>query len=712
LTPSYWAIYSPKVDLGAFSVTDLPERIGKYEVIALLGKGAMGAVYEARDPVLDRVVALKTMSEALLIEEEMRERFYREARSAAKLQHVNIVTIYELGEVDGRPFIAMELLDGQSLAELMKEGQLPHLHDKIALVLQVCNGLHFAHRHGVIHRDVKPSNIQILPDGTVKIMDFGIALQQGGTMMTRTGVVLGTPNYMAPEQITGTAVDHRADMWSVAVILYELLADKLPFDADTLPSLIYCIVHKAPPPLEAEKLGVPPGIAEIVDRVLHKEPSERYEDLVELASALRSVPGAVGPTQAVAGKAQDRTVILGPEDTASSMPAAPPSEGTAPADSPAVDIASTMDEVDSAIGAGQREKALRLLEEVLAVKPDFARAVDLRDMLKQQVTTPPVPAPATRVEPTEPLSLPSSFREVGTFGEAVETKIIAIAPGEKLLAIGGVDGSVRLWDIAGRTKLEILRSSMHQRAGHEGLVTSLAFSPDGALLAAGHVDGAIHVWDIDRREELQVRLGHERAAIGAVAFSPDGQILASGGLDSTVKLWERSGLEEGEARRRLTRQPAGVTSLAWVHEGEQLVTGHVNRLIRVHEASTGKLSATLRGHGSGISVLCVGPDDNLLISGGQDQTLRLFDVERSNPVGVLKGHERAVSSIAPFPEGRRAVSAAMENRLIVWDLAEERPLTTLWGAGNESFVSLRVFNEGRAIASALNDGSIRLWAAE
>ncbi len=212
-------------------MTDLPPSIGKYKVLAELGRGAMGTVYKARDPVLGRLVAVKTMSEALLVDEEMRGRFLREARSAAGLQHPNIVTIYEFDpEADGGPFIAMELLDGRPLSELMDEKRLTRLEDKIKLVEQVCRGLDFAHKRGVIHRDIKPGNIQILPDATAKILDFGIARRDDATLKTKTGLVMGTPNYMSPEQIQGvTVVDHRVDMWAVGVILYELLTGELPF---------------------------------------------------------------------------------------------------------------------------------------------------------------------------------------------------------------------------------------------------------------------------------------------------------------------------------------------------------------------------------------------------------------------------------------------------------------------------------------------------
>ena len=186
-------------------MSSTPEKIDKYVVLGELGRGAMGTVYKARDPVLDRLVAIKMMSEELLIEEEMRGRFNREAKSAAGLQHPNIVTIFDFGELEneGTPYIVMELLDGVSLAQMMEEGQPERLEDKVQIVTQICRGLDYAHKRGLIHRDIKPGNIQVLPAGTAKVLDFGIALGEGSSIKTKTGLVMGTPNYMAPEQISG-----------------------------------------------------------------------------------------------------------------------------------------------------------------------------------------------------------------------------------------------------------------------------------------------------------------------------------------------------------------------------------------------------------------------------------------------------------------------------------------------------------------------------
>ena len=270
--------------------------LGKFEILAELGKGAMGTVYRARDPALDRLVALKTVAPALLAQPESRARFKREARAAAKLQHPNIVTIYELGEAqDGTLFIAMELLEGMDLAQLMSRRPSPVTRDqKVRVVVDICRGLDYAHKQGVVHRDVKPANVRLTTDGTVKVVDFGIARIADAANMTQTGLVLGTPSYMAPEVLEGGRVDHRADMWAVGILLYELLAGKRPFDAQTIPSLIYRIVHDSPAPLDATALGIPLALCDVAKKALARQPDDRFPDLAAMAQALELSVGFTG----------------------------------------------------------------------------------------------------------------------------------------------------------------------------------------------------------------------------------------------------------------------------------------------------------------------------------------------------------------------------------------------------------------------------------
>lgn len=272
------------------------ETIGRYQIEQVIGKGAMGVVYRAYDPNIGRTVALKTMRLDVhgIENAEMLDRFRNEGRAAGVLNHPNLITVYDAGEHEGLFYLAMEFLEGETLQEwLARERAMPI--DKVLLLMhQVCQGLDYAHSKGVIHRDIKPANIMIsktnpsLPGGdfTAKIMDFGIA--KAGGSLTQTGQVLGTPNYMSPEQVRGKPLDGRSDLFSLGVVLYELLTGEKPFSAQNVTTIIYKIVNEAPIPPRELDVSIHPGISAVVTKALAKDPDERYQSGMELASALEN----------------------------------------------------------------------------------------------------------------------------------------------------------------------------------------------------------------------------------------------------------------------------------------------------------------------------------------------------------------------------------------------------------------------------------------
>ena len=264
------------------------KRIGKYEVIDMLGRGGMGLVYRAFDRQLNREVAIKTLTEGFTGDQEMLKRFYQEAAKTGALRHPNIVTVYDLGEQDGFPYIVMEYLAGDPLDRLIQSGKSQTLAYKLKILEQVCYALGYAHRNDVIHRDVKPANVIVQPDGSVKLLDFGIARQEKTeSRLTRTGSVIGTLQYMAPERLRNNAFDGRSDIFSVGVMMFQLLTGQLPFTGD------YAIVHKIltekHPPLSQYLEKYPPALDGIVDHALAKSPDDRYSTADEMAADIGSV---------------------------------------------------------------------------------------------------------------------------------------------------------------------------------------------------------------------------------------------------------------------------------------------------------------------------------------------------------------------------------------------------------------------------------------
>lgn len=260
-------------------------KIGKYEIKSVLGKGAMGVVYRALDPDIGREVAIKTMSGEFLNDKELRIRFLREAQSAGRLQHPNIVTVFELFEEEGTAYLVMELLEGAPLYSLIKHKRPLDISEKLSILQQIAAGLHHAHENGIVHRDIKPSNVFVSRDGVVKVLDFGVA-KIGEGELTKAGTVFGTVEYMAPEQVRGQPVDARADIFSVGVVAYELLAGRNPFRGDTLATSVFKILSDDPGSPAAEADDIPEGIERAVLRALAKKPDHRFQTLADVAVAI------------------------------------------------------------------------------------------------------------------------------------------------------------------------------------------------------------------------------------------------------------------------------------------------------------------------------------------------------------------------------------------------------------------------------------------
>jgi len=263
-------------------------QLGRYNIIGELGQGAMGTVYKAVDPLIDRIVAIKTINLSLALDEkdEYESRFYQEAKAAGRLSHPNIVTIYDVGKSDEIAYIAMEFLQGRELRDILNDGKRMPLDQVINVVAQVAQGLAYAHENGIVHRDVKPSNIMIVRDGHVKITDFGIARMASAAVRTQTGMVLGSPKYMSPEQVVGQQTDQRSDIFSLGVMLYEMLTGQAPFAGENINAIMYQTLNSVPPPPSTLSPNVPEMLNFIVAKALAKKLENRYQDAKEFAGDL------------------------------------------------------------------------------------------------------------------------------------------------------------------------------------------------------------------------------------------------------------------------------------------------------------------------------------------------------------------------------------------------------------------------------------------
>jgi tRNA A-37 threonylcarbamoyl transferase component Bud32 len=268
-----------------------PGMLGRYRVLKELGRGAMGLVYLGKDPTIQRFVAIKTMrldeidnNDKL---QDVKARFFREAESTGRLSHPNIVTIYDAGEEHDLGYIAMELIEGTPLKQWSRKPNLMSVNEVLLTVATVADALDYAHQQGVVHRDIKPANIMLTKDRVVKVMDFGIA-KMASSSKTQTNIVMGTPTYMSPEQIAGKKVDGRSDIFSLGIVLFELLTGQLPVTADNLSAVLFSIAHHPHPAIQTLRPDLPPMLQEIVDRALQKELPHRYRRAEEFAIELRA----------------------------------------------------------------------------------------------------------------------------------------------------------------------------------------------------------------------------------------------------------------------------------------------------------------------------------------------------------------------------------------------------------------------------------------
>jgi serine/threonine-protein kinase len=333
---------------------------GRYEILAKIGEGAMGTVYRAQDVALGRVVALKVLAADLGAADELTQRFHREAEAIGRLNHPNIVQVYDLGRAEGRLYMAMELLEGDDLRALIERRADVGLADRVRIFREICSGLGYAHSKGVIHRDIKPANILVTASGRVKILDFGLARVASQQTITRRGVILGTPDYMSPEQAMGKPVDYRSDIFSAGAVLYEFLTLQKPFKGKTLHSVLYQIVSEEAPPVLTLNPDVPARLAAVVHRMLDKDPERRYPSMEAVGEDIDRIHGALR-------RSHSRSAIPAPTAEA----AQPLNEDTRSR------VRDLVSRGRVQFDAGEYAKALFEVKAALALDPTCAEAAEL-----------------------------------------------------------------------------------------------------------------------------------------------------------------------------------------------------------------------------------------------------------------------------------------------------------------------------------------------
>jgi tRNA A-37 threonylcarbamoyl transferase component Bud32/uncharacterized protein with WD repeat len=582
--------------------------LGAYRIQEQIGMGGMATVYKAYDPGTDRHVAIKILPKRYSENPEFRERFRHEAKSTAKLEHPYILPVYVYGEQDETAYLVMRYLAGGTLAELVRERPLG-LDEVARLVSQIGSALEHAHQNGIVHRDVKPSNVLLDGQGNAFLGDFGIAkMLEGMGDLTRTGTVLGTPYYLSPERCRGrTDLTAASDIYSLGVMVYEMVTGQVPFNADTPLAIVHKHLQESPPPPRHLRPNLPEEVERVLLTALAKRPEDRYESAGALAGALAR---AVGTPLA--------------------------------AELPPVSTGGTT--LDMQLTESWRKPPKRRLRPVwigmavLVIAAGLAGGILLTrgGQEAEEIISSPTITDDPRV------------RVLGSYpGDGLMS--VAWSPDGTRLASGALDGEITVWDV---TTGDMLQANEEHALG----VSGMAWSPDGRLIASSSTDARVIIWDPSTGEPV-VEPVSPGESVWAVAWSPDGTLLASGSHTGSVDLWNTA---TGELVASLEAHTRPVGSVAWSPDGTLLASASRDGSVIVWDAVKGE---PLRTFSEGVvELLSVAwsPDGERLAAGARDQTITVWDAETGARELKLAGGTGEVDGVAWSPDGARLATVSNE----------------------------------------------------
>jgi WD40 repeat protein/predicted Ser/Thr protein kinase len=686
----------------------LGKLFGGCRVERLIGRGGMGAVYLATQLNLDRPVAIKVIAPDILDDDESLQRLSREAKIVANLSHPNIVQLHFTGKEYSYPYLVMEYVDGQSLGTLLRATGKISVPAACDVVLQVGFALEAAAAVGVVHRDIKPDNILIMPDGHVKVTDFGLARRSDdAARLTLTGQSLGTPHYMSPEQCEGHSMDIRSDIYSLGITFWQCLAGFLPFDGETPFAILMKQVHEKLPDIRVVSPDVPKEVAEIIGAMTAKDLATRMAEPGEIVRGLKKY--MAGPdVKREKLKAQSRGMSPGGKDT------------SAPFSSDPGGIGAMSSQAYRETNVGMKALNLPLPAAPAPVAPVAAAAAPAK-------TPPPAPAPPktgrrrfliaavagaaaagagaaglvfggsrAKVKPTMKFSLRGTI-----IGHTNAVRSLHFSHQGDQLASGGADKTVRVWKESNGLQVWSL-------AGHSKMVTTVQWSPDEEVLASAGLDWTVRIWDPVKGAELR-RLGpgspgHDNT-VTSLSFSPDGSTLASGSMDLSVILWD---WRTGKPRRPPLKVHTGMTTcLEYKSDNSVLASGGADRRVILWDVGNPKEFQTCYPQAAMVTALAFSPDGKVLATAGQDHVIHLLNSETRAVLKKLEGHEKSVLALAYSTDGRYLASGSADGSIRLWDA--DTGVEAAVQPGESMVWTVRFNPKGHLLAAGTQDGEIRYY---
>jgi WD40 repeat protein/predicted Ser/Thr protein kinase len=725
----------------------LPVRIVPgYEILGELGRGGMGVVYKARQTSLNRLVALKMILAGAHAGPQQRERFRGEAEAAARLQHPNIVQVYEVGEHDRCPYFSLEYVDGRSLHDVLST-RPPSPLQAAALLEQLAHAVHYAHQRGIVHRDLKPSNILLTQEGAPKITDFGLAKQLGGgPAQTRTGDILGTPSYMAPEQAAGKTKEIRpcTDIYSLGAILYEMLAGRPPFEGSSAFDTVYQVITAEPERPSRRNPRIPLDLETICLKCLEKEPAKRYASARELAEDLRRFQRGE-PIEARPVGWWERSVKW-----VRRRPAVSALLALCLASLLALLIggwlsAMSLYESNQKLAAAERKQNADLVRLNVSNGTQYLQEGNLLASLIWFVRAMKLEADEARIE-AHRLRIAAVLRECPRLSQMWfhddDVNDVAFSPDGRWVLTASSDHTARVWDAAsGAARFDtplqhnsfVLRASFSPDGsrivtasddttaaiwdaatgrrlatleGHKAVVRDARFSPDGSQVVTAGGDATARIWDAATGKPLlRAPLSHDKSVVHAL-FHPDGKRILTASEDASARIWQ---LEHDSAKVvAQLRHKAALTDVCFDATGKLVATASEDRTARIWDAGSGELITSQLRHHSPVLSVAFRPDGQRLATAGADLRAWVVDAKTGLVVFPSLQHNSSVCCVTFSPDGSRLLTSSDDNTARVWDGANGRPLTPPL-LHNGTVLRACFSPDGRRIATADKDTTARVY---